>query len=371
MSIRMREGEGMRVLLTLHQGSGSGAVHSVVRVARALAERGTDVRLVCPPDSPVEAQARAWNLVTHPLALAQAGRLINGRRLRDLLRAQPVDLVDSHGSRDREALTWLRVTGRLPVPLILTRRSWPRSSWLETQLAARAADRVVVLSDAMVAPLVQTGLRRRLIEVIPNGVLLDRIDQPVSEAQRSDWRNRIGWRPDRRIAGIVARPKDQQVVLEALTLVQTPLHLVLAGLDGAALTRPLPPIPARHAVVRLPFDPAIRPLYDLLELVLHPSRRDALPQAVLEALALEKPVIASDATGNAEIVRHEVDGLLVPPDDPVAWAAAIDRLLGDPALAARLGASGRRRAREDFAFARTIDRTLAVYREVIAARAGR
>jgi glycosyltransferase involved in cell wall biosynthesis len=365
MSIRMREGEGMRVLLTLHQGSGSGAVHSVVRIARGLAERGVDIRLVCPPDSPIEAEARAWGLVTYPVPLARAGRLTNGRRLQELLSAHPVDLVNSHGSRDREALTWMRITRRLPVPLILTRRSWPRSTWLETRLAARAADRVTVLAEAMVEPLVRSGIPRRLIEVVPNGVLLDRIDQPVTEAQRSDWRKRIGWRPDRRTIGIVARPKDQQVVLDALHAVRTPVHLVLAGLDGDALTRPLPALPERHTVTRLPFDPAIRPLYDLLELVLHPSRWDALPQAVLEALALEKPVIASDATGNAEILRHEVDGLLVSPEDPAAWARAVDRLLEDPALAARLAASGKRRAREDFPFERTIDRTLAVYRDVL------
>jgi glycosyltransferase involved in cell wall biosynthesis len=359
----------MRVLLSLHQGSGSGAVHSVVSIARGLAERGVDVRLVCPPDSWIEAQACAWNLRTHPIPLARAGRLRNGRRLQALLASDPVDLVNSHGSRDREALTWMRVTGRLPLPLVLTRRSWPRSTWLETQLAARAADRVTVLSASMVEPLVQSGIPRRLIEVVPNGVLLDRIDQPVTDAQLGDWRKRTGWRPECRTVGIVARPKDQDVVLDALPMVRTPVHLVLAGLDGEALTRALPPLPERHSVVRLPFDPQVRPLYDLLDLVLHPSRLDALPQAVLEALALEKPVIASNATGNAEIIRHEVDGLLVAPDDPAAWAAAIDRLLGDDALAGRLAASGRRRAREDFSFTRTIDRTIEVYRTVLAAKA--
>jgi glycosyltransferase involved in cell wall biosynthesis len=371
MSIRMREGEGMRVLLTLHQGSGSGAVHSVVRIARGLAERGVDVRLVCPPESPVEAQARGWGIVTHPIPLATAGRLVNGRRLRELLAAHPVDLVNSHGSRDREALTWMRLSGRLDVPLVLTRRSWPRTTWLESRLSAWAADRITVISEPMIAPLVQRGIPRRMIEIVPNGVLLDRIDQPVTEAQLAQWRERIGWRPDRRIVGIVARPKDQDVVLAALHQVATPIHLVLAGLDGDALVRPLATVPERHSIVRLPFDPDIRPIYDLLELVLHPSRWDALPQAVLEALALEKPVIASNSTGNAVIIRNGVDGLLVDPDHPAAWAGAIDQLLGDSALAARLAAQGRRRAREDFPVSRTIDRTIEVYRGVLAARGAR
>lgn len=357
----------MRVLLTLHQGSGSGAVHSVVRVARGLAERGVDVRLVCPPDSPVEAQATAWGIRTHPIPLARAGRFTNARLLRDLLASHPVDIINAHGSRDREALVWLKLSRGLPAPLIITRRSWPRSSWLETRLAARAVDHVSVLSQPMVAPLVRGGIPADRISVIPNGVLLDRIDQPVTSEQLEDWRRRINWSSDRKTVGIVARPKDQEVVLAALPLVQTPVHLVLAGLDGTALTAPLPPMPERHRITRLPFDPAIRPLYDLLDLVLHPSRWDAMPQAVLEALALEKPVIASDATGNAVIIRNEIDGVLVPGIDAAAWAAAIDRLLTDSALAARLAASGRRRAREEFPFSRTIDGMIALYRRVLEA----
>lgn len=355
----------MRVLLTLHQGSGSGAVHSVVRVACGLAERGVDVRLVCPPDSPVEAQARAWKITTHPIPLARAGRFTNARLLRQLLADHPVDLVNSHGSRDREALTWLKLRRGMSVPLVLTRRSWPRSSWLETRLAARAADLITVLSEPMVAPLVRHGVPAERIAVIPNGVLLDRIDVPVTPEQVDDWRRRINWQPGRKVVGIIARPKDQEVVLTALSQVQTPVHLVLAGLSGDALTAPLPPLPARHLVTRLPFDPAIRPLYELIDLVLHPSRWDALPQAVLEALALEKPVIASDATGNAVIIRNEIDGLLVPSSDAAAWATAIDRLLTDPVLAARLAASGKIRAREDFSFTRTIDGMIAMYRRVL------
>jgi glycosyltransferase involved in cell wall biosynthesis len=99
---------------------------------------------------------------------------------------------------------------------------------------------------------------------------------------------------------------------------------------------------------------------------LHPSRWDAFPQAVLEAMALGKPVIASDATGNAVIIQNDVNGLLVAPTDSEAWAAALDRMLTDPALAARLGAAAVRRARVDFPLERTIDKTLAVYREALA-----
>jgi glycosyltransferase involved in cell wall biosynthesis len=355
----------LRVLLALHQGGGAGSVNSTLRLGLGLRARGVEVRFVCPPGSPVEAEARSGGLLVHPLPLARQSRFRNAAALRALLAEHPVDVINSQGSRDREALTWLGLTGRLPAPLVLTRRSYPRSTWLENRLASLAARRIIALSEPVAEELRRRGADGRKIVVVPNGLLTDRIDRPVTDAERARWRERIGAEPSRRVIGVVARPKDQDVVLAGLPLVQTPVRLVLAGLDGPALTAPLPPFPERHAVVRLPFEPAVRPLYDLLELALHPSRWDAFPQAVLEALALGKPVIASRASGNAVIVRDGVDGLLVDPVDPAAWAAAIDRLLTDSALAQGLATEGRRRAREDFPFSRVLDHTLEVYRSAV------
>lgn len=357
----------LRVLISLHQGGGAGSVNSTVRLALGLARRGVEVRFVCPPGSRVESEAVAGGLEVHPLPLARRGRVANARALRAVIRSRPVDLVDTHGSRDRQAFLLLGLLGLLPVPLVITRRSFPRSTTLATKLASRVAARLVALSEPVAEELARLGADRERIVVIPNGVLLDRIDGPVSPDEVARWRELIGGDDARRTIGVVARPKDQWVVVEALPRVATPVRLVLAGLDGDMLTRPLPPLPPRHAVVRLPFRYDTRPLYELLELVLHPSRWDALPQAVLEAMALGKPVVASRATGNAVIIRDGVDGVLVPPTDGTAWAAAIDRVLGDPSLASRLGSAARVRAREGFRHDETVDRTVSLYEEVVAA----
>ena len=116
----------------------------------------------------------------------------------------------------------------------------------------------------------------------------------------------------------------------------TPVRLVLAGVDPASLVgHAAGRVPSRHTVVCLPFVSDVRPLYDLLELVLLPSRIEGLSQALLEAMALGKPVIASAAAGNLDLVATEVSGLLVPPLAPREWAAAIDRVLQDQPLALR------------------------------------
>ena len=82
------------------------------------------------------------------------------------------------------------------------------------------------------------------------------------------------------------------------------------------------------------------------------SRRETFGLVVAEAMSLGVPVVATTAGGIPEIVRHEIDGLLVPPDDPWRLGQALERILTDEALRARLTEAGRRRARESFSATR-------------------
>ena len=87
---------------------------------------------------------------------------------------------------------------------------------------------------------------------------------------------------------------------------------------------------------------------------------------LIEAMAAGLPVVASETPGYNEVVRDGVDGLLVPPSDPGALAAAAGRVLGDPELTARLVAAGRDRAR-DFDWPGVVDRIEAIYRRALQA----
>jgi glycosyltransferase involved in cell wall biosynthesis len=349
----------------LHQGGGAGSVTSTLHLSLALRQAGVDVVFVCPPETEVEALASDGKLTVRPLALLPGERRANAAALAEVIARDQVHLVNSQSARDREALTWLRLTGRLPMPLVLTRRQMPRTFFLENWLASRAADRVVAVSGAVAAALRRRGTPERKLAVINNGLVTARVDRRVSDRELFDWKDRIGWEPGRRTIGVVARPKDQHVVLEALRQVRTPVRLVLAGVD------PTGPIAARaravgapHAAVCLPFTAEVVPLYRLLEIALLPSRIEGFSQALLEAMALGKPVIASAAGGNLDLVRHEADGLLVPPLDRGAWAFAIERVLGDPSLAARLGEAARHTARVTFSLDRTVERTLRLYQSL-------
>jgi len=79
-----------------------------------------------------------------------------------------------------------------------------------------------------------------------------------------------------------------------------------------------------------------------------PSRSEGFSNAIVEAMAVSLPVVATNVGGNAEAVKDGVSGLIVPSEDPAALAAAITRLLSDPSMAQEMGAAGKKIAAEQF-----------------------
>jgi glycosyltransferase involved in cell wall biosynthesis len=128
-------------------------------------------------------------------------------------------------------------------------------------------------------------------------------------------------------------------------------------------------LPERHRAVFVPFIPNPLAFYHLAAAAALPSRIEGLSQALLEAMAFGLPVAASRAGGNPDLITDGETGLLVEPLEPRAWTQALERLLGDEALARRLGGAGRRLVRNEFTVARTAERTEKVYRDAMARRA--
>ncbi len=103
-------------------------------------------------------------------------------------------------------------------------------------------------------------------------------------------------------------------------------------------------------------------------LVAHPGWQEGLSNAILEAMAAGKPVIAARAGGNPETVADGLTGLLVEPGDPAGFAEAILRLLLDPGKAREMGLEGRRRAAEEFPLSRMVSSIERTYEELLDGR---
>jgi glycosyltransferase involved in cell wall biosynthesis len=95
-----------------------------------------------------------------------------------------------------------------------------------------------------------------------------------------------------------------------------------------------------------------------------PSRGEHFGRVLIEAMAMGKPVVATDGGGVPEIVRHGETGLQVPSSQPASLAQAILTLLDDPAYAISLGAAGRARVEREFSLSRHVAEVERLYSEL-------
>ena len=361
--------EAPRTILQLtFQGDGAGSTQSIFSLSEQLARRGHRVLVGCRAESLLYGLARGAGLEAVALDFTRLGRL--AQTLADLVATRGIEVVNTHATRDRRALTWLRLRGALPAALVVTRRTMPLTSPVELRIVGAAADRTIAVSGAVARALVRRWHPVARLRVVPNGIDLARVDAPVLPAELAAARAALGEVGGRRIVAVVSRRKDQHVLLAALPGVEPPTLVACVGADpDAELVARAADLPSRHRAVFIPFVPRPLAFYRLAEVAALPSRIEGLSQTLLEAMALGVPVIASDAGGNPDLVTDGVTGRLVAPLDPGAWADALSALLGPRALAQRMAHAGRALVRREFTLERTALRTEAIYREALARRA--
>jgi glycosyltransferase involved in cell wall biosynthesis len=100
------------------------------------------------------------------------------------------------------------------------------------------------------------------------------------------------------------------------------------------------------------------------QVVLQPSLSEGLSVSILEAMGAGRPIVACDIQGNRELIRHGKNGLLVPPADPAALAAAVIQMLSDPARAAIMGQQAAHECRTRFSEQRMVEQTITIYDRV-------
>lgn len=110
----------------------------------------------------------------------------------------------------------------------------------------------------------------------------------------------------------------------------------------------------------------IEDLIAMAAMVVLPSYREGIPHILLEAAAMGIPIVATDVPGCREVVDHNVNGLLVPPKDPVALADAIEKLLSNHELCQKMGAAGRLKMQLEFDDQIVAQRTIEVYNTTLA-----
>jgi len=237
-------------------------------------------------------------------------------------------------------------------------------------------DRIICNSDAIAARFAGSRWRDRVLTVM-NGVDLTEYRPDLSGAAV---RAELGW-ASRPIVAAISRldpEKGHDVLLEAMRRLATrcpDARLVIAGRAAvdpagrhAALQRRIESLGLGAAVRLVGFRRDIPALLAAADVCVLPAEAEACGRVLLEAMAMAKPVVATASGGTPEIVQDGVTGILVPPGDAGAVAAALENLLRDPGRAGSMGAAGRDRAVAHFTIEAHAENTMRAYAELLAAR---
>lgn len=306
-------------------------------------------------------------------ALREAGRLIRERR--------PA-VVHAHTSKAGFILC--RAARRAGVPAVVLSPHGhilgagaqipgvPTAGWRRRVLvhlarrSCRDADAVVCPNDAEREDGIAHGLwTPETSVVVPNGIDTGKF----SPRDRAAARRGLGFAADGRVVGVVARltrEKGVDLAIEAAAaLPGTRLVIVGDGPERGALAARAREVGVADRVDFLGLRDDLPEIYPAFDVLLVPSRTEAHGLVAAEALACSVPVVAARVGGLRSIVEEGRNGLLVPPEDAAAAAAALGRILEDPPWAERLGRQGRARVLELWSLTSMLRATESLYTHLL------
>jgi glycosyltransferase involved in cell wall biosynthesis len=302
------------------------------------------------------------------------------RLLRDYVRRERIAILHAHGYRS-DAIGYLLSFMVPRLRVVTTHHGWIRNSarqrmmvWLAVRLGARLHG-VSCVSEKLLEELPRS-LRRRAA-VVHNGIVLQ---DYVPGARREEIRRQLGLQQDDLLLAVIGRLSAEKGVVEMLEAFERlggdvpRAHLAYVG-EG-----PLrPQLEARIAagagrgrVHLLGHWQPVQPIFDAADVIVSPSLTEGLSNVLLEAMAMRRPIVATRAGGNAEIVEDGTTALMVPVGDVTALAGAIHRIAADAGLRQGLVERAADRVRREFSFEARMRKEEAFYDRVLAgsARAG-
>jgi len=326
-----------------------GAEEYFLRLIRHLAEAGHRVIVVTKRDTPLrgEIEKRELDKLVELHGWHTHGKFDPAtlKKLKNLVRAEKVDLIHTHLT----TASWLgAITGKLTgVPVVAHVHAADSKTWFQH------ADYQVAVAQGVKEHLLAQGVKSHKIPLLYYGIDLERYANalPIDEAKQ-----KLGLAPDAKTVGVVAsliERKGHRFLLQALKQIEAqtgPVHALFAG-EGpleADLKAQAATLGMAERVHFLGFRENVIEIVSACDVVALPSMKEGLSIAIMEAMALRRPVLATDIAGMPEVVRDGETGVLVPPADVDALANGLQITLMHAEFAASLATNGRKFLEEKF-----------------------
>lgn len=295
-------------------------------------------------------------------------------RVVELIKALDIDIVHAHEVKS-DVIAWL-VARRHRVPIVTTLHGWISGGTkrrLFTEIDKRIVlsfDRVIAVSDPIRAEMAARGIRADRLSLVHNAIVIERYRRSGQTGYLAELVGRSVPGPVLTSIGRLSPEKGHPDLIEALAIVHgrgCRPSLVLAG-DGparATLEAQAYALGLADAVHFLGYVSQPERLLEETDLMVLPSHTEGLPNAALEALAMEVPVLATRVGGTPEVVIDGETGRLVSARSPNALADAIVDFVADPAHWRRLAGNGRRLVVSRFDFKARTRRVEGIYTDLL------
>jgi len=283
-------------------------------------------------------------------------------RLREVLRAERVDLIHAHQHAPFFYSALSRLGGASP-PILFTEhgRAHPDHPSFKRRVAnrllLRSRDRIVGVGEAVRGALIHNeGLPADRVSVVYNGIPIERFDRPFSPEERADARREMDLEPGDLAVIHVARLdhlKDHPTAIRTFRRLadrapEARLVLVGDGPEEPAIRAQIAELGLEARVRLLGLRKDVPRLLAAADIALLTSITEGIPLTLIEAMAAGLPVVSTNVGGVAEVVVDRQTGLLAPSGDDDALAEAVARLGRDPEARRRMGELGRECARSLF-----------------------
>ena len=292
------------------------------------------------------------------------------RDVRSLLRREPADLIHTHYRRATLLARRLKVDLPILYTLHLSHISlrWPRrwfSDWGDHSHVASLDAQRWLIDDARLPP--------ERVTLIPHGVVTERFTLP-SATRKMEARADLGLAPDDRVAIFVGRfdyPKNEQwlidVAIAARATIPNLKILMVGGGPNEAALRERITSQSLDDRVRIVKDDRLMTVYHAADALLLPSIREGFSLVCAEAMSCGVPCLRTRTSGTHELIVENLTGRSVPIHHDAFVGAAVE-FLSDPSRLRNMGLAAARHIREHFTFDRQLDRTIELYRRLIAKR---
>jgi glycosyltransferase involved in cell wall biosynthesis len=353
-----------------------GGQNQVLLTAQGLSARGHRVVLVVHPDGELRKRLPS-DMEVVPLAPRGEVDVPAAWRLSRVIRDLEPDVVhahDPHGVAVAATALSIASPARRPALVAARRVDFHIKSNSFSRWKYRQVDRFVTASAAIRAMLIEDGVPADRTTTVHEGIDVDRVVAVEPLNVREEY-----WFPAHslivgNIAALVPH-KGQKYLIDAAALVvrEVPEARFLVLGEGelrAALEHQVKHLHLAQHVIFAGFRTDVLAVLKGLDLFVMSSVTEGLGTSLLDAMAASRPIVATQAGGIPEVVVHGETGLLVPPRDADALAAAVRDMLRDETKRRRMAEAGFARVRERFSVDRMVEETLGVYAAVVGTTRG-